>query len=264
MKLIGFKPITKTLRFKKKLLFIYKHNNSIYNKINFKKIKITKYSTCGRNNSGRLVSNRTFSLKKKKLIYNINFNNYLNYFLILNINKKKNKHRSAICVIKNILGNYSIIPYLFGFVPGFVQKNFNLNNSAVGMFGHLIFLKFIKNLIIISNIILSKDNFPKYVTSPGTRAVVHRKNLYDNNIIITLPSKKKKLIYNSDRAFIGTNGFYKLKKIYKAKAGFNKNNGKNIIVRGVAKNPVDHPNGGRTKVNKPEKSPWGWIAKCSK
>jgi len=32
-------------------------------------------------------------------------------------------------------------------------------------------------------------------------------------------------------------------------------------VRGVAMNPVDHPNGGRTKTNQPEKSVWGWIAK---
>lgn len=28
-------------------------------------------------------------------------------------------------------------------------------------------------------------------------------------------------------------------------------------VRGVAMNPVDHPNGGRTKTNQPEKSVWG-------
>ena len=30
-----------------------------------------------------------------------------------------------------------------------------------------------------------------------------------------------------------------------------------IAVRGVAKNPVDHPNGGRTKAKQPELSPWG-------
>jgi large subunit ribosomal protein L2 len=35
-------------------------------------------------------------------------------------------------------------------------------------------------------------------------------------------------------------------------------------VRGVAQNPVDHPNGGRTKTNKPERSPWGWVAKKGK
>jgi large subunit ribosomal protein L2 len=37
-----------------------------------------------------------------------------------------------------------------------------------------------------------------------------------------------------------------------------------IVVRGVAKNPVDHPNGGRTKAKQPELSPWGWVAKCGK
>ena len=32
----------------------------------------------------------------------------------------------------------------------------------------------------------------------------------------------------------------------------------------MAMNPVDHPNGGRTKAKQPEKSPWGWIAKHKK
>jgi len=29
-------------------------------------------------------------------------------------------------------------------------------------------------------------------------------------------------------------------------------------------NPVDHPNGGRTKTVQPEKSPWSWVAKQKK
>jgi ribosomal protein L2 len=35
-------------------------------------------------------------------------------------------------------------------------------------------------------------------------------------------------------------------------------------VRGVAKNPVDHPNGGRSKTKQPLKTPWGLIAKHNK
>jgi large subunit ribosomal protein L2 len=41
------------------------------------------------------------------------------------------------------------------------------------------------------------------------------------------------------------------------KAGHLKTIGIKPKVRGVAKNPVDHPHGGRTKTNKPEVSPWG-------
>jgi large subunit ribosomal protein L2 len=33
--------------------------------------------------------------------------------------------------------------------------------------------------------------------------------------------------------------------------------GKKPKVRGVARNPVDHPHGGRTKTNQPEVSIWG-------
>jgi len=38
-------------------------------------------------------------------------------------------------------------------------------------------------------------------------------------------------------------------------AGFKKKLGFRSSVRGVAMNPVDHPHGGRTKTNKPERSP---------
>ena len=48
-----------------------------------------------------------------------------------------------------------------------------------------------------------------------------------------------------------------------SKASYNTLLGKKPNVRGVAKNPVDHPHGGRTKTNKPEVSPWGWVTKNS-
>jgi ribosomal protein L2 len=34
--------------------------------------------------------------------------------------------------------------------------------------------------------------------------------------------------------------------------------------RGVAKNPVDHPNGGRSKIKQPFLNPWGRVAKNNK
>lgn len=37
-----------------------------------------------------------------------------------------------------------------------------------------------------------------------------------------------------------------------------------ITVRGVAMNPVDHPNGGRTNTARPLKNPWGRPAKRNK
>jgi large subunit ribosomal protein L2 len=45
-----------------------------------------------------------------------------------------------------------------------------------------------------------------------------------------------------------SNKNHQLLKLYKA--GQNRNLGYRPIVRGVARNPVDHPNGGRTKGGK--------------
>jgi len=36
---------------------------------------------------------------------------------------------------------------------------------------------------------------------------------------------------------------------------------KKQTTRGIAKNPVDHPNGGRSKIKHPFKNPWGFVAK---
>lgn len=48
------------------------------------------------------------------------------------------------------------------------------------------------------------------------------------------------------------------------KAGLMYLYGNKSKVRGVARNPVDHPHGGRTKTNQPEVSLWGWVAKRNK
>ncbi|MCB1713346.1 MAG: hypothetical protein KDH96_13040 [Candidatus Riesia sp.] len=45
------------------------------------------------------------------------------------------------------------------------------------------------------------------------------------------------------------------KREFLTKAGANVDFGFKSKVRGVAMNPVDHPHGGRTKTNNPEKSP---------
>jgi large subunit ribosomal protein L2 len=54
---------------------------------------------------------------------------------------------------------------------------------------------------------------------------------------------------------LGRNNNLLHKYINIGKAGINIISGKKVTVRGVAKNPVDHPHGGRTKTNCPEISP---------
>ena len=81
---------------------------------------------------------------------------------------------------------------------------------------------------------------------------------------IKLSSKIIKFFKIFNICFIGKNDLNCKKLIQPGKAGARQNIGFKSKVRGVAMNPVDHPNGGRTKSPTPEKSPWGWVAKLNK
>jgi len=76
-------------------------------------------------------------------------------------------------------------------------------------------------------------------------------SLAKNTITIQLPSQQILVFPKFQLTGYQSNILRKSKKI-------------KIKVRGIAKNPVDHPNGGRTNVKNPLRTPWGFIAKSSK
>jgi len=81
---------------------------------------------------------------------------------------------------------------------------------------------------------------------------------------VCLPSKNIKIISGWSFVVLGRNSQIEYKYRILGKAGIGKKLGKKSKSRGVARNPVDHPHGGRTKTNQPEVSIWGWIAKRNK
>ena len=75
--------------------------------------------------------------------------------------------------------------------------------------------------------------------------------------LITLPSKKKKSIFSSSLVVLGRNSNITNRKICYG-GFFSKTpylNKFSKITRGVAMNPVDHPNGGRSKTKGSFKTP---------
>ena len=85
-----------------------------------------------------------------------------------------------------------------------------------------------------------------------------------NFYFLKLPSGCKKKFKKTCIVTLGIAANLNVNKIITSSAGYSNKCGKRPTVRGVAMNPVDHPHGGRTKTNKPEVSPWGWIAKNNK
>jgi large subunit ribosomal protein L2 len=123
-------------------------------------------------------------------------------------------------------------------------------------------IRFAKKFTILNNVFV--NNKYSYASSNGTFCQINE-NYEDLGLaLVSLPSGKEKMIASYIFSSLGKcyNEDYNLTN--PGKAGNLKIRGLKSRVRGVAKNPVDHPHGGRTKTNKPEVSPWGWIAKKNK
>jgi len=89
------------------------------------------------------------------------------------------------------------------------------------------------------------------------------KKMY-NYIIVRLPSKEERILNGLVLCNIGiiSNELHRFKNLLKA--GNNINIGRRPVVRGVAKNSVDHPHGGgegRTSGGQPSVTPWGIYTK---
>jgi large subunit ribosomal protein L2 len=219
-------------------------------------------NNAGRNNIGGIT---VFSkgLKKKRssissvrpIIWDSNLNTVVSIFR----NQKK-----LFTLNRHITGSFSVYPYIAGvcinqkIFSSNLPKSFWNNNLP----GNLVLLKFLTKFTLFSNLYL--NNIKTYALSNGTYCQI-LDHFYDYNLIkITLPSKQIKILSGWNFVILGKNSQVDYKYNRVGKAGVNYIFGKKPKVRGVARNPVDHPHGGRTKTNQPEVSIWGWIAKRNK
>lgn len=95
----------------------------------------------------------------------------------------------------------------------------------------------------------------KYVKSTGSSAKTIKMNSLTGTALVKLPSGVKKVFSTYSIASLGGVALPNQKKRKVNKAGFLSNFGKKSRVRGVAKNPVDHPHGGRNKAIKYQRTP---------
>lgn len=103
---------------------------------------------------------------------------------------------------------------------------------------------------------------PIIATSAGTYVTLNTFN--QSGISVTLPSGQLVTLGSNYFGFIGRNAGSQSYKQYFGKASIPNGNLKRVIVRSCAKNPVDHPNGGRTRGKQLIKTPWGRIARHNK
>lgn len=183
------------------------------------------------------------------------------------INSIKNtSSNNIISLIKFSNGSYSYILNTYGYTVGMFTSFLSKHSifSSKYSIGNVVF---IKNLDVGSMFYNVCDPFVKkslYARSPGTYCILMGLDFSNNTASIKLPSGLNLSVDFNFFATLGRNSnLWRFKEIV-GKAGRNVLRGFKPSVRGVAMNPVDHPHGGRTKTNSPEKTPWGKVAKFNK
>ena len=150
--------------------------------------------------------------------------------------------------------------------PGRVLYNLTKNYyfKKPQYLGSLVYLQDLPYLVYVSFLSNNYNNKWTFAKSTGTSCTRLKGKKTVKLVIMKLPSNKIYYCVRKLKCFLGKNTNLLVNKFIEGKWGFSLHKHKKIVTRGVAMNPVDHPNGGRTKAKQPEKSPWGWIAKCNK
>ena len=97
----------------------------------------------------------------------------------------------------------------------------------------------------------------KYARSAGVSAKILRFNYAEHVCVVRLPSGVRKKVSLYSIVSLGPATLRDARYVRNTKAGFWRSKGCKSMVRGVARNPVDHPHGGRTKAIKNPRTPWG-------
>jgi len=245
-----------------------------FNNKRFKNLSLGLRGNSGRDSLGRIVVHSKGSVKSK-IVFNILSTTFRGFFFLASLVQIKFdiKRSGNIGLFSNSMGCwfYSLLPtnfFLFDYIKVFNKGISNMNSiSVVTNYWPRFIYDIAPHSRICSIEIILNNNITKkikYIRSAGSRGLLLDNKYKDTLSIIILPSLKVKILSNSSIAFLNNihNELHKYQNV--KKAGFYKNKGIKPTVRGIVKNPCDHPNGGRTRTILLSRTPWGKVAKKSR
>lgn len=228
----------------------------------FKRLTVTVKWSGGRSRTGRIVcwskGSHRFSRRLISVNYNyrsISFGIVLSFFLI----PYRNKFVSLLLTSNGswmYIQNSEILPIfsLFYYKDVHAPKR-RFKNPIIFTLNHV---KRSRKLCLVE---LLPGLGAQYARSPGTFAKLIKNDLIKHVSLLLLPSGVKKIFSVHSMCFKGQ---VNLKYHYRrrnTKSGFWRGFGFKSITRGVAMNPIDHPNGGSTSSLRYPRTPWGTTTK---
>jgi hypothetical protein len=186
----------------------------------------------------------------------------LNLFFLASFIFDKNSNK----LLSLLILSSGAITYL---VTTSYHKLFTLNKFlSFKTYKLIIFYKLYSNLLYFNGLLLFFKKFKlvsllelfpykgiQYIRSSGTSGFFLKLDFYTKLGLVKLPSGVRKIFSIYSLSSVGYVSLKLNKYKQNNRAGFLKQRGKSPVTRGVAKNPVDHPHGGRTKSIKYQRTP---------
>ena len=229
----------------------------------FKSLLWRKLSNAGRNHSGRIVVWTKSSLKNKLMHPRINYSMRSKVLSLVTTFKLIPLQNKLVALSFLASGCICYLPStdhfrIFGFIY-FPTQNLKLKSFINNPI--LFLLVYVQRLAKVSLIELYPGAGIQYARSSGTFARLVKIELNSHTALLQLPSGVRKTFSLYSLASLGAVSLKNKALLTNTKSGYWRNFGLKPHVRGVARNPVDHPHGGRAKSIKWPRTPWGKTTK---
>lgn len=232
-----------------------------------------KKKSAGRNNSGQItVAHQGGGHKQlyRKVIFKGEFTK--GYVTNFEYDPNRSAYLAKICFYKQLKKYYYYIlaPQnlkvldIVESVPlkienHLVNEQDNFVRTISKQIGSSYYMKDLRVGDYIYNVELKVNKGAQIARAGGTSALILQRS--ENHTLIKLPSGEHRLIPNLCRAFYGNLSNENHREIIWGKAGKSRWLNKRPTVRGVAKNPIDHPHGGNTSGGCHPVTPWARLTK---
>lgn len=238
-------------------------NFEVFNTPN--RFKIIKKWFAGRTHFGRR-SILSKGWRTKRASYTKNFGlQFCKYFLYCFMPIFDTTTRKCYITAATMSGIRTIIPLTDKLAACrlFIGANFKTIRSVYEVPNQTTVCEHLKNLTaptLVSYLRSSRTKTIAYAKSAGVSAKIV-KHTRLGLTVVKLPSGVSKTFNSMDIVMTGKILPLEKNREVVRTAGWRVKCGFKPTVRGVAKNPVDHPHGGRTKTVANPVSPWGWYTK---
>lgn len=247
---------------------------SLLTNYKMKKLSTRVKNYAGRSSFGRITvfSKGNRSLKTRLVATNKSFRDtsvsFISGFVINSITT------SLRAAVYSSSGRVSYVPatdhnFLFN-----LTTFYSLKNRKSELFSNIMSLKRYINLLpsffiirrlpknkFVSNLEIFPGKGVQYVQSSGSKAIILKMDTRTGAALVKLPSGVRKVFSIYSIGSLGRPCLKSKNEINLTSASVRVIRGHKPQTRGVAKNPVDHPHGGRTKSIKYPRTPWGKTTK---